>query len=129
MFRTALERDRARLDIVRGASNLMRGSSHKREEEALVGLRYRIVAECRDHIDGEIRRVQEALNQAIRANNAIERNTLTRILATLINVQSTMQSAVGDERRFLELPPELQKHASTIKSAFEPARDTIRRRS
>jgi hypothetical protein len=114
MFHTALERDMARVDRIRAASTLLTGTKNKREEEALVGLRYRIVGECQTYIENEIKRLEKALQSAAETNNFSEISALQRIVTTLTNLRISMQSTVGDEKRFFELPAELRKIASEI---------------
>ena len=114
MYRTVLEREMARMERIRAASNWLRGTKNKREAEALVGLRYRIVAECQAYIENEIKHLQAALHLAAITNNFTKINALSRIVTTLTILKNSMQITVGDERRFLELPVELQKDASEI---------------
>ena len=109
MSLTALERDMARIDRIRAASTWLTGAKNKREEEALVGLRYRIVGECQAYIENEIKPLQDALQSAAKTNNFSEISALQRIVTALRNLKISMQSTVGDEKRFLQLPEELRK--------------------
>ena len=108
MFHTALERDMACIDRIRATSTLLSGTKNNREEEALVGLRYRIVAECQAYIDNEIKRLQNNLQLAAKTSDFPEIGALQRIVTTLTSLKISMQSTVGDEKRFFALPAELQ---------------------
>jgi hypothetical protein len=114
MYGTALERDKALLQRIRASSTLLRGTGNKREEEALVGLRYKIVCECEAHIDNEIKRLQAALHLAAMTNDSLGTLALQQVVTRLTLLKESMQISVGDKRRFLELPAELKRAASEI---------------